>query len=277
MSAVAIHEAVSARFQTLFWADYPAIDVEFSGLQISGSLPLLTSALAAAAKPDPDPTDVAGTAWVRQTLLPISKDTATFTDDRELEMAIYDVFTAWGGGQGESDTMLDSIDSYYNRVTASDVIYVAPDGVGSSRSWLGRTSDGWLHQQIRVPIQYFGTAGEAQIVASPLLTQVAHGFSAEDVIGISAGVYAKALAGTIAPLGICDAAPTVDTFRATFGGLMAAATHGFTLGAELYISTSTAGLLTETATTTAGERKQRVARVATTNQLNVDIEPWEDL
>jgi len=146
---------VTARFQTLFWADYSGIPVEFTGLGI-GSTPLLSSALAAVAKPTPNLDDPTGSAWVRETIFPVSRSAYTFTEDRELERAIYDVFTTWGTGRGHNTDICDSIISYYSRVTAAGLIYTSPDGELPERRWIGRTDEGWMHQQVLVPIALYG-------------------------------------------------------------------------------------------------------------------------
>jgi len=103
-------------------------------------------------------------------------------------------------------------------------------------------------------------------------SQILKGFSVGDVLRSSGsdGAYAKAQANNAANaevLGIITAVPDVNTFTLTVAGYIttAAAVPNETAGSALFLSAATAGALTATEPSTAGQISKPVAIVTTAN------------
>jgi len=89
------------------------------------------------------------------------------------------------------------------------------------------------------------------------VTQAAHGFVVGDVLYMQgAGTFAKAqadAAATSEAVGIVTAVADINTFTYTFGGLITTGLALLTPGDVLYLSTSTAGDIQNSAPSSAGE------------------------
>jgi hypothetical protein len=97
----------------------------------------------------------------------------------------------------------------------------------------------------------------------------ANSFSAGDIIQRTSGGYTKAQADSASDaevLGVIEAA-TGSQFTIVYFGKLSYASHGFTVGAVLFLSAATAGLLTATEPTTAGQVSKPVAVVLDADNL----------
>ena len=114
--------------------------------------------------------------------------------------------------------------------------------------------------------------------SSLVVTQSSHGFSVGDVLKSSGsnGAYAKAQAnnaGNAEVLGIVTAVADTNTFTLTVSGYIttAAAVPDVTAGSALFLSASTAGALTATEPSTAGQISKPVAIVTTANAAMIIV------
>lgn len=112
------------------------------------------------------------------------------------------------------------------------------------------------------------------------INQVTHGLAAGNIVYSNAGVYTKAKADAVATadvVGIVIAVADPDNFTLQFSGVVSAGLAALTNGAIQYLSPGTAGALTITKPTTAGQviKPVMIATSATTaiwwNQLGVLI------
>ena len=120
------------------------------------------------------------------------------------------------------------------------------------------------------------TASEAGFTRN--ITEAGHGFVAKEVVYWDGANWAKAQAdsaanaGDSANTGIVASVTDVNTFVLQTGGIISAAAHGFTVDEELFLSEITAGALTNTAPSTAGNvvRKYGVAPTGATIAVDID-------
>jgi hypothetical protein len=99
---------------------------------------------------------------------------------------------------------------------------------------------------------------DASSSISETVTQTSHGFVAGDVLKRSSGSYAKAQANSIAnayAVGIVESSVDANTFVLVSTGRISGLS-GLTDGAVYFLSASTAGLLTSTEPSTAGNRSK---------------------
>lgn len=113
-----------------------------------------------------------------------------------------------------------------------------------------------------------GTSTPTKLVDSISLTS--HGFSAGDVIRRSGSSYVKAQADSEANgvvLGVVETITDSNNFTVVYSGKLTKVSHGFSIGAILYLSQGTSGLLTATAPTSGV--KKPVAIVSDANSYVV--------
>lgn len=102
------------------------------------------------------------------------------------------------------------------------------------------------------------TEAEAGLVGGTV-TQASHGFAVDDIVYNNDGTWAKAQADSAANAGASDqmaivsSVPNANDFVPRFGGKHTSAGHGFTEGDILYLDAGTAGGLTATSPSTAGQ------------------------
>ena len=128
-------------------------------------------------------------------------------------------------------------------------------------------------------LRFDGTNSVNSLPSSSLVvTQSSHGFSVGDVLKSSGsnGAYAKAQAnnaGNAEVLGIVTAVADTNTFTLTVSGYIttAAAVPNVTAGSALFLSASTAGALTATEPSTAGQISKPVAIVTTANAAMIIV------
>jgi len=101
------------------------------------------------------------------------------------------------------------------------------------------------------------------------VNQVAHGFAINDAVYNNAGTWTKAQADDPGTLGVAVVSEVedVDNFSAKTSGDFTSNVHGYTVGAYLYVSAITAGLLVETAPTGLTEYSNPLIYVLDANTL----------
>lgn len=108
-------------------------------------------------------------------------------------------------------------------------------------------------------------AGSAEATTKSI-TQASHGFAVGDVLKFASSVYAKAQADSAANaevVGIISAVADVNTFTLTTVGYVSGLS-GLTANTTYFLSASTAGLLTATEPSTAGQISKPVFRAVST-------------
>ena len=146
-------------------------------------------------------------------------------------------------------------------VVVQDVVYARPSvrdveasGALSTTSWT--VPDG-RYQKLNISV-----------------AQVAHGLAVNDAIYNNAGTWTKAKADAAGTLGVAVVSGVTDSDNFTFraSGDFTSTSHGYTVGAYVYVSEATAGLLTETAPTGLTEYSNPLVYVLDANTLIVF--PW---
>jgi hypothetical protein len=105
-----------------------------------------------------------------------------------------------------------------------------------------------------------------------IVNQSSHGFSAKDVLYVSSGTWAKAKADVISTL---SDPPTVvvggstNYFLAARDGRVTISSHGLSANTIYYLSAGTAGLLTSTEPSTAGQYSNPILRVVDSNDIDI--------
>jgi len=95
---------------------------------------------------------------------------------------------------------------------------------------------------------------DSKATSTLAVTQATHGFSAGDILYLNAGTYTKAIATSAAAaevIGYVLSDDGTNDFTLAFSGHVTVGLSGLTTGAVQYLSTSSAGDLTETKPTTA--------------------------
>lgn len=113
-----------------------------------------------------------------------------------------------------------------------------------------------------------GSGGSGGSATKETIT-FANSFGAGDIIRRTASSYVAAQADTAANsevLGVVESA-TGSTFTIVYFGKLSITAHGYTVGAVLFLSSSVAGLLTETEPTAAGKVSKPVAVVLDADNL----------
>jgi len=146
-------------------------------------------------------------------------------------------------------------------VVVQDVVYARPavrdvesSGALSTTSW---TLPDARYQKLNISVN-----------------QASHGLAVNNVIYNNAGTWTKAKADAAGTLGVAVVSGVTDTDNFTFraSGDFTSTSHGYTVGAYLYCSATTAGLLTETAPTGLTEYSNPLVYVLDANTLIVF--PW---
>jgi hypothetical protein len=227
-------------------------------------------------RPTPDQGDALATSWVRVQILGVRSRQITNgpTGKREYRRLLhFEVYTPAGINQMLAEDIAGTIADFFRGTTdgSGSITYEEPDPHESDTQ-----EDPWYRWAVSIPVRFqFHPDTPLLEAVNPVvtITQAAHGFAAGDAVYQSAGTWAKAIATAEATLadGVVVSTPDTSTAHIALGGLAKVPAHGFTpLGATLWMSQGTAGLLT---TSEPGSGlKQRVATVidASTLQLHLD-------
>jgi hypothetical protein len=119
-----------------------------------------------------------------------------------------------------------------------------------------------------------GSFGSVPAVGLISINQVAHNLAVEDVVYNNAGTWTKAQANNSDTLGVAIvfSVADVDNFTIVSSDIRTFTAHGFTVGQYLFLSETTAGLLTETEPTGISDYSNPVAYVVDAN--NLLVLPW---
>lgn len=113
-----------------------------------------------------------------------------------------------------------------------------------------------------------GSGGSSEVVA-----QTAHGFVVGDALYLNGSVYTKAIAtasNTSSVVGVVSRVQSVNIFEFSATGKVTGLS-GLTVGADYFLSPTTAGLLTVTEPTTTGHVSQPVGIALSATELQVAI------
>lgn len=110
------------------------------------------------------------------------------------------------------------------------------------------------------------------------ITEAGHGFSVGNCVRFDGAKWTLAQATSAANagdgkrVGLVDTVVDANNFKIRYGGDLASAAHGLTVGNEFYLSAGSAGALVDTAPSTAGQVVLKLGFVRDANTLAVDID-----
>lgn len=143
-------------------------------------------------------------------------------------------------------------------------------GYGVGSMWVNTSTDVvWLCGDDAVGASVWGSTGTGNALAVSAAITAVNTFGSGNVIKKTVGGYALAQADSLSnakALGVIQSASGAS-FVVVYAGKCTVTAHGFTIGATLYLSSVSAGLLTETEPTTRGQVSKPVAIVLDANTL----------
>jgi hypothetical protein len=152
------------------------------------------------------------------------------------------LFFPLGFGFNDLDRYCDALSGLFRNYLSDGLEFLEPE-----RQILGRDENNWF--QINISLHFIFLEhtpdGPVEEIDQMVFSQAAHGFAAGDAIYMSTGSsWVKSVAtstGTVATALVSEV--NGDQFIAVTGGFATITNHGFGVGANLYLSTATAGSL----------------------------------